>query len=99
MMIFHSEKIQGRAKNAVLEHGAYLRTDNSPCNKKCTERAPGCRSWCKKGQAWEKNHRLALEELNRLKENTDISHLKTKSKKEWDRYRIKEVPRMRRGEA
>ena len=95
-MTYHSNEINGKAKNHVLKYGAYLRGDSSPCNKECKEREVGCRSWCKKGQEWDRKHKLALAELQQMKEQTDISHLQPKSKSEWDKYRIKENPRIRR---
>lgn len=63
VLIVRSEKIEGKNKNnAVLEHGAYLRSDSSPCKPDCPKRKVGCKKDCKEREEWEKVHLLAKKE-------------------------------------
>lgn len=71
-MTYRSEKIEGKNKNnAVLEHGAYLRSDSSPCTPDCPKRKVGCKTDCKERKEWEEVHLLAKKEFDDVVRSTN----------------------------
>lgn len=77
-MTYHSNKIEGRAKPVVLEHGAYLRSDSSPCKRECQEREVGCKKDCEKFKKWAELHALAQEEYAQM--------MQSKNQAKWQHH-------------